>query len=331
MLGQRFATRINSFASDAAAYWPGLAGKPTLAQMIRRAATVPGLSELDLNYPDHASGNPAEVAAMVSDCGLALNGLAMRYYTNPAFRRGAFTNPDPAVRREAIDLTKRGIDAARVMGAPMMTLWLGQDGWDYAFQCDHDRLWADEVAGIAEVAAHDPDCLVSIEYKPDEPRACSVLRDAATTLLAIGEAGAPNLGVTLDFAHSLYAGEQPAFAAAMIRRRSRLLGLHLNDGYAKRDDGLMVGAVHPQATLELLREVRRGGYSGAIYFDTFPDASGLDPVAECAANIRTVRRMLDAVAVLEGDNRLAESQARQDPVEAQEIARQALAAGPAGA
>ena len=32
----------------------------------------------------------------------------MRYYTNPAFKLGAFTNPDPAVRREAIDLTKRG-------------------------------------------------------------------------------------------------------------------------------------------------------------------------------------------------------------------------------
>lgn len=54
----------------------------------------------------------------------------MRYYSNPGFKRGAFTNPDPVVRREAIDLTKRGIDAARAMGAPMMTLWLGQDGYD---------------------------------------------------------------------------------------------------------------------------------------------------------------------------------------------------------
>ncbi len=325
MLGQRFATRINSFASGAAEYWPDLASKPTLAQMVARAATVPGLSELDLNYPDHIGADPALVARTVADCGLQVSGLAMRYYSNPAFRRGAFTNADAAVRREAIDLTKRGIDAARAMGAPMMTLWLGQDGWDYAFQCDYARLWADELAGIAEVAAHDPDCQISIEYKPNEPRAYSVLKDAATTLLAIDEVAAPNLGVTLDFAHSLYADEQPAFAAAMIQRRSRLLGLHLNDGYAKRDDGLMVGAVHAQATLELLAEVKRGGFDGAIYFDTFPDASGLDPVAECAANIRTVRRMLAAVTRLEQDNRLAEARARQDPVVAQEIAQLALA------
>jgi xylose isomerase len=211
------------------------------------------------------------------------------------------------------------------MGAPMMTLWLGQDGFDYAFQCDYPALWAAEIAGIAEVAAHDPNCMISIEYKPNEPRAYSVLPDAATTLLAIAQVGAPNLGVTLDFAHSLYADEQPAFAAALILRHSKLLGLHLNDGYSKRDDGLMVGAVHEQATLELLREVRRGGFDGAIYFDTFPDASGLDPVAECSANIRTVRRMLAAAAQMDGDNRLANAQGLQDPITAQEIARRALA------
>lgn len=325
MLGTRFATRINSFASGAAAYWPDLIGKPSLAQMVRRAASVQGLSELDLNYPDHVGDDPVAVGAMVRDCGLQVSGLAMRYYTNPAFKRGAFTNPDAQVRREAIDLTKRGIDAARAMGAPMMTLWMGQDGWDYSFQVDYPALWEAEVSAIAEVAAHDPDCLISIEYKPNEPRSYSVLPDAATTLLAIDQAGQPNLGVTIDFAHALYADEQPAFAAALIQRRSRLLGLHLNDGYAKRDDGLMVGAVHEQATLELLAQVKRGGFDGAIYFDTFPDASGLDPVAECAANIRTVRRMLDAVDRMAGDNRLADAQSRQDPVAAQEIARVALA------
>lgn len=324
MLGQRFATRINSFASAAHLAWPDLTGKPSLRQMVERAATVDGLTELDLNYPDHAAGDTQAIAAMVRDTGLNISGLAMRYYTNPAFKRGAFTNPDPAVRREAIDLTKRGIDAARAMGAPMMTLWLGQDGWDYAFQCDYAKLWADEVAGIAEVAAHDPGCMISIEYKPNEPRSFSLLPDAATTLLAIEEAGAANLGVTLDFAHSLYANEQPALAAAHILRRSRLLGLHLNDGYSKRDDGLMVGAVHPLETMELLRTCHHAGFDGAVYFDTFPDASGLDPVAECAANIRSVRRMLGAIDRLEGDNRLTAAQAAQDAVAAVEIAQLAL-------
>ncbi|RVD32895.1 hypothetical protein EN742_31155, partial [Mesorhizobium sp. M4A.F.Ca.ET.020.02.1.1] len=320
----RFATRLNSFGSAPQLRWPDLSGKPSMMQMAERAATVRGLTDVDLNFPDHMSGEPAEIARRIGGLGLSINGLAMRYYTNPAFKRGAFTNPDAAVRREAIDLTKRGIDAARAMGADLMTIWLGQDGFDCNFQLDYAQAWDWEVAGVREVAEHDPDCRVSIEYKPDEPRAQSLLRDAATTLLAIAEAGSTNLGVTIDFAHALYAGEQPALAAHLINRRSRLLGVHLNDGYGKRDDGLMVGAVHLRSTLELLHQIRRDGFDGALYFDTFPDLSGLDPVAECEANIATVRRSLEIADGLAGDNGLADALARQDAAASQRIVIRAL-------
>jgi xylose isomerase len=147
------------------------------------------------------------------------------------------------------------------------------------------------------------------------------LPDCGTTLLATREVDRRNLGVTLDMAHVLYADEQPAFAAALVARHSRLLGLHLNDGYGKRDDGLMVGSVHPLQTIELLLQARRDGYGGAIYFDTFPDASGLDPVAECEANIATVDRMLDVVDALERENALSDALARQDPVASSAILR----------
>ena len=60
------------------------------------------------------------------------------------------------MRREAIDLTKRGIDAARAMGVQLMTVWLGQDGFDYNFQLDYAQAWDWEVEGIREIADHDP-------------------------------------------------------------------------------------------------------------------------------------------------------------------------------
>ncbi|TGQ28812.1 MULTISPECIES: sugar phosphate isomerase/epimerase family protein [unclassified Mesorhizobium] len=324
MTTNRFATRLNSFASRPEAEWPGLAGKPSLMQMAARAAKVEGLTDLDLNFPDHVGEKSAEIARKLGDLGLSINGFAMRYYSNPAFKLGAFTNPDPAVRREAIDLTKSGIDAAREAGAGLMTLWLGQDGFDYAFQANYATLWQHEIDGIREVATHDPDCHISLEYKPNEPRSYSLMPDAATTLLAIREVGLPNLGVTLDFAHVLYADEQPAFAAALVARHSKLLGVHLNDGYAKRDDGLMVGAVHTQQTIELLRQIRRDGYAGAIYFDTFPDMTGLDPVHECEVNIATVKRMLRVVDRLEKDNRLSAAVDRQDAVASQAIIQEAM-------
>lgn len=321
----RFAARLNSFATRPELFWPEGHGKPGTAELLARAASVVGLGAVDLNYPDHLNGHaPKALAGRADDLGLALNGFAMRYYGEPAFRAGALTNPDPAVRRRAIDLTKRGIDAAAEVGAALMTLWLGQDGFDHAFAADYGQLWDLEIAGLREIALHDPAMAVSIEYKPDEPRAHALLADAGTTLLAIREVGLPNLGVTLDFAHVLYAGEQPAASAALVARHSRLLGLHLNDGYGRRDDGLMVGAVHTVQTIELLRQARRDGYDGVIYFDTFPDTSGLDPVAECEANIATVRGMLAVVDRLEADNRLAGTLQRQDAVGGQRIIQAAL-------
>ncbi len=321
----RYAARLNSFAARPELFRPGRKGRLAVEELVDRAATVRGLAAVDLNYPDHLAGASGPgIVTRAADAGLALNGFAMRYYDDPAYKAGAFTHAEAKVRRAAIDLTRRGIDALAAAGGSLMTLWLGQDGFDYPFQCDYGELWDLEVAGIREVAAHNPAIDVSIEYKPNEPRAFSLLGDVGTTLLAIAEAGSPNLGVTLDFAHLLYAGEQPALSAALVARKSRLLGVHLNDGYGRRDDGLMAGSVHPVQTLELLREARRAGFGAAIYFDTFPDATGLDPVAECEANIATVEAMLAAVERLERDNRLGDALHRQDAIAGQRVVQDAM-------
>ena len=291
-----YAARLNSFLTRPELAWPGRTGKPTTLELIDRAATARGLSAVDVNYPQQTEGlEPAQLRGHIAERGLLLNGYAMRYGGDVAFRSGAFTNTDPAVRRRAIDLTRRGIDAAREAGGRMLTIWPGQDGVDHPFQADYARLFDWEVEGLRQVAEHGQDFPVSIEYKPSEPRSLMVLPNVSATLLAIAEAGAPNLGVTLDFGHVLEADTSPAMAAALVGRRSRLLGLHINDGYGHRDDGLMVGSVHTVQTMELLRQLRRDGFAGAIYFDTFPDVAALDPVAECEANVTTLEAMFDAL------------------------------------
>ena len=165
---------------------------------------------------------------------------------------------------------------------------------------------------------------MSIEYKPNEPRSFALMPDVGTTLLAIREMGRKNVGVTIDFAHVLYADEMPAYAVAMAARASKLFGVHLNDGYAKRDDGLMVGTVHPVQTLELIYVLEEIKYDRPIYFDTFPDTTGLDPVEECKANIATVEAMRDVVRKLQADNRLKQSVAGQDAITSSNIVREAL-------
>lgn len=324
----RYATRLNSFRSRPAPVrasgqpWPAILGAIALAK------TVQGLDAVDLNFPDHLEGlDAATLTAGMEELGIGLNGFAMRYYTERAFKLGAFTNPDARVRRAAIDLTKRGIDALRASGGSLMTLWMGQDGYDYSFQADYEAQWSWTIEAVAEVADHDPDCWISLEYKPNEPRAFSLMPDMGTTLLALAEIDRPNTGVTLDFAHVLYADEMPAFVAMLAARRSRLLGVHLNDAYGKRDDGLMVGSVHPVQTVELLVALDRMGYAGPLYFDTFPDTTDLDPVGECAANIAAVELLRGAARRLVGDPALAQAIARQDAVASQRLVQAALLRG----
>ena len=311
----RYATRLNAFKTAGG----------DVAQMIGAVAAVGGLNACDLNYPDHfARHDPATLSRLLADHGMALNGLAMRYYSEPGFRLGAFTHPDVGIRRKAIDLTKRGIDACAAMGGRLMTLWMGQDGVDYACQGDPARMWDDTLAALAEVADHDGAVDIAIEYKPNEPRAFALMPDMATTLLALRDVGRANTGVTLDFCHMLFAGEMPARSAMLAARHSRILGVHLNDGYGKRDDGLIAGSVHPVQTVELFMALIRAGYGGVIYFDTFPDHGGLNPGDEARENIRLTDRLRGIAATLAADPALADAQSRQDAAAATRIVTRAL-------
>lgn len=301
----RYAARLNAFKL-------GLKN-PTAADLLARIAEVPGIGAADLNYPDHfAHHAPSEMARVMEGHAIALNGLAMRYYTDPGFRLGAFTNPDPKVRQAAVDITKRGLDALAEMGGHVMTLWMGQDGVDYAFQGDYTAMWETTLECLAQVCDHNKGLDISLEYKPNEPRAFSLMPDLASNLLALREVGRANTGITLDFCHVLFAGEIPAQSAQLAARYSRILGVHLNDGYGKRDDGLMVGAVHPMQTVELFMELDAQGFDGVIYFDTFPDHAGLNPQSEAAANVEMTDRLRACAKRLAMNPALKAARATQD-------------------
>ena len=122
------------------------------------------------------------------------------------------------MRRAALDLTRRGLDALAEMGGRVMTLWMGQDGVDYAFQGDYGRMWEDSLDCLAEVCDHNPALDIALEYKPNEPRAFSLMPDIGTNLLALSELGRANTGITLDFCHVLFAGEMPAQSAQLAGR-----------------------------------------------------------------------------------------------------------------
>lgn len=286
-----------------------LTGDADIETAIRRAAMVPGLTALELNYPQHLAALGGDrLQPLLTELAMPLTALNLRF-EGDLFADGAFTNPVPETRQRAIRLAQEAVDQAKRHAADHVVLWMANDGFDYPFQVDYARLWADEIDGFRQVAAHDPTVLVSVEYKPNDPRRFSSIRSMGEALLAVREVGRPNFGVTLDVCHGLMTGENPAAVAALALTQGRLFGVHLNDGYGRVDDGLMVGSVHPWQTLELLLVLGDGGYDGTLYFDTFPVLE--DPATECAANVATVHRYLAILERLDG-TALAAARASHD-------------------
>ena len=298
----RFATRLNSFNGSADA-----------AAALRRIAAIDGINDVDLNYPEHfVDLDPSAMKGLLDELGLTLNSVAMRFRKD--FADGEYSNRDESIRREAIELTKKGIDAASAGGSDLVTVWLGYDGFDYTFQKDYV---ADEiriVEAFQELADYRPDVRLSIEYKPYEERVHSMIRSVGSTMHILRLIDRPNVGATLDFAHMLMAGDAPGFGAAQLLAAGKLWGVHLNDGNNAHDDGLMIGSIHLFETLEFIYYLLRYEYDGVIYFDTFPIREQAE--AEAEANRDTVELLIEKVKAV-GLDRITSVIDRADGIESQ--------------
>jgi xylose isomerase len=285
------------------------------------AGQVGELSVVDLTYPFDPPDLPVErVEEALKSKGLRAIAVTPEIYTR-RFSRGAFTNPDEGVRRQAIELVSEAAAVARRLGCDYVKLWPGQDGWDYPFQSDHSELWRLSLDAVRELATNFPDLRFAIEYKPREPRNTMVFSSVAKTLLGIEEIGLPNVGILLDFGHSLYGGESPADAARLAISRGRLFAIDVNDNYRGWDDDMVVGSVHLTETFEFFYALREAGWDGVWQLDQFPFRE--DSVEAARAGIRVMKAIHRALGLVDREA-LAAAQRAQDALAAQRIVQRAL-------
>jgi xylose isomerase len=193
-----FGQFVDRYATDA--YGPPV----STLEAIERAGAVGGLEVLDINYPfSDPDITVEEVQRALGAAGLRTWCITPHIYTRE-FTAGAFTNPDPAVRRRAQEICEAGVDAARRLGSGTVKLWPGQDGYDYPFQADYRQLWRLELEGVRAVADMDADVRVAIEYKTKEPRTHISLSTAARTLVGILSLDRDDVGVVVDLGQSMF-------------------------------------------------------------------------------------------------------------------------------
>jgi xylose isomerase len=310
-----FATYVDRYATD------GYGAPRSIIDAIDLAGKVDDLSVVDLNWPFFGGDFTNEqVKQSLAANGLGVIGITPEIYTR-TFAKGAFTNPDPGVRREAHDLITRAADVVRYFGADYVKLWPGQDGWDYPFQVDHGALWKNSIDGVGRLAGENPDLRFVIEYKPREPRVHMNFDSVARTLLGIEKIGLPNVGILLDFGHALFGGESPADSAQMAIDYGRLFGMDVNDNLRQWDDDMIAGTIHPIELFEFFYTLRKNGWEGVWQLDQFPFREDSVAAANHAITfLKAAHRGLDALDV----NALREAQREHDAVAALAIAQKAL-------
>ncbi len=256
--------------------------------------------------------------------------IASGAHTLSKHARGAFTNPDPRIRADAVATTKSGIDLAASVGAHFI-IWPGIEGYNYPFQCDYRAAWSWFLGGLCECVEHANQRGVTIllEHKNSEPAMKIHMRDVGMTLYVIhrleaGGADISHVKVNLDWQHLIMNGEHTPEYIALLTDAGMLGHLHANSGWGTFDDDNMVGAEHFMTTLEIAKTLQQVGYgskSERVGFDLFPYTE--DPVD--AVNQSVLQwEFIWHLATRIDDAALAEARAAKDAVRAYRVVYAAL-------
>ncbi|MEG1887417.1 MAG: sugar phosphate isomerase/epimerase family protein [Oscillospiraceae bacterium] len=273
----------------------------TLGELFDRVASIDGVEGVELIGNSHIrKDNIEEIRGHLDRTGLKLVSIIPDHFAQMIWGKGAFCSKDEAIRKKAIKHTKDMMDAAAALNCKTVSLWPGQDGYDYYFQGDfiNDRM--NFMNAVRECCAYNTSINVSIEYKPKEPRIRSYPSNISNVLLMVREIGMENCGVTIDYGHALAAYENVAESVALAKMHGdKLFHLHMNDNFTLWDDDMIVGSVHTIGYLEFFYWLKKTDYKGFISTDQYPyREDGCEAVRESVLwmkqFINTVNRMDDS-------------------------------------
>ena len=241
-----------------------------LPERLQMAAQIDGISGVEMVFPYEVNRDPQEMKQMLAPLGLGIAAVNVNVKAEPQFRNGSLTAPDPQIRAQAVDFIRKAKDYAQAVGADKVTCCPLADGYEFNFQYDYGQAWRHLIETLREQGSYRREIPLFIEYKPSETRGRCFVDTAAKTLLLLNEVGIEEMGVTLDFGHSMYGNENPAEAVALLAQSRFRYYIHINDNNGRWDWDYMVGTHHLLDYVEFLYYLRKYGYQDFLTSDTSP-------------------------------------------------------------
>src|SRR5215472_10223605 len=185
--------------------------------------------------------------------GIRAGAINPNVFQDQIYKYGSFGNPDPAVRREALEHVLTSIKIARRLGSRDLSLWFA-DGSNYpgTQNMRQRKKWFEEGLAAAHVALGDGQRLL-VEYKPFEPAFYHT--DIADWGMALhfARAAGPKAKVLVDLGHH-YAAQNIEQIVVWLLDERMLGGFHFNDRrYA--DDDLTLGSIDPYQVFRIFHEI----------------------------------------------------------------------------
>ncbi|GGQ30336.1 L-rhamnose isomerase/sugar isomerase [Actinomadura coerulea] len=224
------------------------------AQVHRFTGVAPSVA---VHIPWDRVDDYAALAAHAEKRGVRIGAVNTNVFQDDDYMLGSVTNPDPAVRRKALDQLLEAVDIMDATGSRDLKLWFS-DGTNYPGQDDirdrQDRM-AEALAAVYDRLGDDQRFL--LEYKLFEPAFYTTdLPDWGTSYAHCLKLG-PKAQVVVDTGHHA-PGTNIEFIVAFLLREGKLGGFDFNSRFYA-DDDLMVGAADPFQLFRIMYEVVRGG------------------------------------------------------------------------
>jgi len=269
-----------------------------------------GVKGIEAHYPAEVNHENLHLyKTLEQETGIRLVAIAFSHFFDKDFEFGSLSNPDPKIRKKALQIAIDGLRLVKKARADLAISWPGMDGYLYSLGTIFPYMWDWFEGGIAEAMDEVPGVRVALEPKPYEPAPNNIYRTTAEALLATTRIekrlkNPENLRL-LSKEHSLFClnpevghvrmgYEDLAAAFSLVGLYARLAHTHWNSQpLGNYDQDLNVGVVEWQQAEALLFALKIMGYREYFGIDINPERIPVKKAVEI--NTRVIKIMNDRI------------------------------------
>ncbi|MEM1544001.1 MAG: TIM barrel protein, partial [Candidatus Bathyarchaeia archaeon] len=139
---------------------------------------------LEAHYPNEINYELLDAyKSLQKETGVRLITVVPNLFYDKIFEFGSLSNPDPKIRRFALQRTIETLKLAKEIDVEFVIVWPGIDGYENPIGTEFYSMWDNFEASLAEAMDAVPGIRVAIEPKPYEPRGNNIYRNTANGIL----------------------------------------------------------------------------------------------------------------------------------------------------